>query len=95
MQIWSSRDSIFNPILRNGLSHTYQMDESTFTYICMGSGSDFYIFVSFCDEYHNYMSANRIAPDGTPRFAASRLGLFCLIMPHIKDLRLIRVNNLS
>ena len=26
--------------------------------------------------------ANRIAPDGTPHFAASHLGLFCLPMSH-------------
>ena len=38
------------------------------------------------------MSANRIAPDGTPRFAASHLGLFCLPMSHKKDARLIWVN---
>ena len=37
------------------------------------------------------MSANRIAPDGTPRFAASHLGLFCLPMSHKKDDRLIWV----
>ena len=35
--------------------------------------------------------ANGIAPDGTPRFAASHLGLFCLPMPHKKDTRLIWV----
>ena len=35
--------------------------------------------------------ANRIAPDGTPRFAASHLGLFCLPMSHQKDARLIWV----
>ena len=28
------------------------------------------------------MSANRIAPDGMPRFAASHLGLLCLPMSH-------------
>ena len=33
--------------------------------------------------------ATRIAPDGTPRFAASHLGLYCLPMPHNKDGRLI------
>ena len=38
------------------------------------------------------LSANRIAPDGTPRFAASHLGLFCLPMFHKNDARLIRVN---
>ena len=36
-----------------------------------------------------FVSANRIAPDGTPRFAASHLGLFCLPMSHKKDARLI------
>ena len=38
------------------------------------------------------MSANRIAPDGTPCFAASHLGPFCLPMSHKKDARLIWVN---
>ena len=40
--------------------------------------------------FHFYfiMSANRIAPYGTPRFAASHLGLFCLSMSHKKDTRL-------
>ena len=38
------------------------------------------------------MSANRIAPDGTPRFAASHLGLFCLPVSHKKEARLILVN---
>ena len=33
--------------------------------------------------------ANKIAPDGTPRFAASHLGLFCLPMSHKKDASLI------
>ena len=35
------------------------------------------------------MLANSIAPDGTPRFAASHLGLFCLPMSHKKDARLM------
>ena len=38
------------------------------------------------------MLANRIAPDGTPHFASSHLGLFCLPMSHKKDARLIWVN---
>ena len=29
--------------------------------------------------------ANRIAPDGTPRVAASHLMIYCLPMPHKKD----------
>ena len=40
----------------------------------------------------NFLQANRIAPDGTPRFAASHLGLLCLPMSHKKDSRLIWVN---
>ena len=35
--------------------------------------------------------ANRIAPDGTPRFAAPHLGLFCLPMSNKKDAMLIWV----
>ena len=31
------------------------------------------------------ISANRIAPDWTPHFAASHLGLFCLPMSYQKD----------
>ena len=37
------------------------------------------------------MKANRIAPDGTPHFAVSHLGLFCLPMSHKKNARLIQV----
>ena len=35
------------------------------------------------------IKANRIAPDGKPRFAASHLGPLCLSMSHKKDARLI------
>ena len=38
------------------------------------------------------MSASRIAPDGTPRFAASYLGLFCSPMSRKKYAWLIWVN---
>ena len=37
------------------------------------------------------MQANRIAPGGTPRIAASHLGLLCLPMSHKNDARLIWV----
>ena len=43
-----------NPLVTNDLSHSYYLDESTF--ILRGIGK--------------IMVANRIAPDGTPRFAA-------------------------
>ena len=42
-----------------------------------------------------FMSANRIAPDGTPRLAASHLGLFCLAISHIEVTRLIWVKYIS
>ena len=58
-----------NPIVTNGLSHPYQMDEPIF--ILRGSGSDFSFLYHFSMKI---MSANRIAPDVTPRFAI----LFCL-----------------
>ena len=38
------------------------------------------------------MQANRISPDGTMRFAASHLGLFCLHVSDKRDARLIWVN---
>ena len=37
-----------------------------------------------------FLCANRIAPDGMPRSAASHLGLCYLPMSHKKDARLIR-----
>ena len=38
------------------------------------------------------MSANEIAPDWTPPFAASHLGLLCLPMSHTKDAMLLWVD---
>ena len=55
---------LFNPLVTNGFSHAYQMDESTL--ILRGSGSDFSFLFHFSMKF---MSANRIATDGTPRFA--------------------------
>ena len=34
-----------------------------------------------------FIKANRIAPDGTPRSAASHLGLYCLPVSDLKDAR--------
>ena len=70
----------------DGLSHPYQLDESTF--IFRGIRSNFSFLFHFSMKI---MSANRIAPDGTPRFATSHLGLFCLPMSHKKDARFIWV----
>ena len=69
--------------MTNRLSHPYHLDESIFIFRGMGGGV--IILISFLDE----KKANRIAPDGTPRFAASHLGLFCLLISHKKDVRFI------
>ena len=72
-----------NPYLTNGFSHHYKSAESTF--IFRGVRSDFYFLSHFSMKF---LQANRKAPDGTPRSAASHLGLFCLHMPHTRDTRL-------
>ena len=72
-----------NPLVTNGLSHPYHLDESTFSF--SGIRSDF----SFSMKI---ISGNRKAPDGTPRFAASHLGLLCLPIYHNKDARPIWAN---
>ena len=64
--------------MTNGFSYCYHLDVSTF--ILRGFKSDFF-FISFSDEIK---IANRIAPDGTPRFAASHLGLFFFCLCPIK-----------
>ena len=40
-----------------------------------------------------FLCASRIAPDGTPRSAASHSGLFCLPMSQKRDAMLKWVNN--
>ena len=72
-----------NPYLTNGFSHHYHLDVSIF--IFRGVRSDFYFLSHFSMKF---LSANRIAPDGKPRSAASHLGLFCLPMSHKRDTRL-------
>ena len=46
------------------------------------------IFIFLSHFSMKFLGANRIAPDGTPRSAASHLGLFCLPMSHKRDARL-------
>ena len=56
----------------------------------MGASRVFILFL-----FHFSMKvkiANRIAPDGTPRIAASHLGLFFLPISYKKDAMLIWVN---
>ena len=66
-----------NPLVTNELSHSYQLDESTFIFRGIGSKFHFYFFDEICVCKQN-------SPDGTPRFAASHLGL-------VMDTRLIWV----
>ena len=73
-----------NPFLTNGFSHHYHLVEPTF--ISRVVRSDFYFLAYFSMKF---LQANRIAPDGTPRSAASHLGLYSLPMSHKKDARLI------
>ena len=72
--------------MTNGISHPYHLEESIFIFRGIRSKISFLFHFSM-----RFLSANRIAPDGTPRFTASHLGLFCLPMSHKKDTRLIWV----
>ena len=72
--------------MNNGFSHPYHLDESTF--IFRGIGSNFSFLFNFSMKIK---LPNRIALDGTPRFASSYLGLFCLPVSRKKDARLIWV----
>ena len=65
---------LFNPLVTNGVSHRYQMGESIF--IDRGTRSEFSLLFHFSMKLP---SANRIAPDGTSRSAASYLRLYCLL----------------
>ena len=76
-----------NPYVTNELSHPDHLDESTFILRGIRSNISFLFHFSM-----KFKSANRKAPDGTPRFAASHLGLFYLPMSHKKDTRLKWVN---
>ena len=74
----------FHPYLTNGFSYRYHLGESTF--IFRGVWIDFLFLSHFSMKF---LCANRIAPDGAPRSAASHLGLYCLPMSHKRDARLI------
>ena len=65
-----------NPLVTNVLSNPYYLDESTFI---LGTAGVIFQFSM------KFMSTNRKVSDGTPRFAATHLGLFCMHMSHKKD----------
>ena len=69
---------VLNPLVTNGLSHHYHLDKSIL--IFRGIGSNFSFLFHFSMKF---LQANRIAPDGTPRFAASHMGLICLPMSRL------------
>ena len=71
------RNAFINPLVTNGLSHPYHLDESIF--ILRGIRVDFSFLFHFSMKF---MEATIISPDVTPRFAASHLGLLCLPMSH-------------
>ena len=71
--------------MTNGLSNPYHLDEATLISRVIRSNFSFHFSMKL-------MKANIVAPDGTPRFAASHLGLFYLTMSNKKDARLIWVN---
>ena len=73
-----------NPYLTNGFSHYCHLGESIINFSGVWSEFDFFLFHFSL----KILQANRIAPDGTPRFAASHLGLCCLPMSHKRDARL-------
>ena len=74
--------------MTNGLSHPYHLDESCFIFRGSRGNSSF---------FDKIMLVNRIAPDGTTRFTASHLELFCLrnVMSHKNDARLYGLTKLT
>ena len=62
---------LINPNQPNGVSHHYQLDESIINF--RGIRSNFLFLFHFSMKIK---IPNRIASDGTPRLAASHLGLF-------------------
>ena len=65
--------------MTNGLSQSFTLDESIF--ILGESGEKFHFLFYFSMKIKK---ANRIAPDGTPRFAVSHLGLYSVCLWPIK-----------
>ena len=77
----------FNPLVTNGLSNPYHLDEST--------------FILGASKFFHFQFIFQVSKQNSPRWdaafcgvknAASHLGLFCLPMSHKKDARLIWVN---
>ena len=80
--------TVLNPLVTNGICHPFHLDDSTFFFRVIRSDFSFLLHFSMKN-----IKGNRIAPDGTPRFAASHLGLFCLPMSYKKNARLKYINH--
>ena len=78
---------LINPFLTNGFSHYYHLGEHTVKF--RGVRSEIKYIFHFPMKF---LLANRIAPDVTPRSAASHLGLCCLPMSHKKNARLYELS---
>ena len=74
---WKLPKTSFNPYMTNGFACHYHLGESTLIFRCIRSD-----ITKLTHFLMSFLYANRIAPDGTPRSAASHLGLFCLPMSH-------------
>ena len=75
----------FNPYLTNGFSHHYHWGLSTFVIRDIRSDSHFE-FLFHLKNKNSTQTEKKL--DGTPRSAASHLGLNCLPMSHEKDARI-------
>ena len=75
--------AVLNPNLMNGFIPRYHLGESILIFRVFRCDFKISLYISIIFLYEN-----RIAPDGTPRSAASHLGLFCLPMSHKRDARL-------
>ena len=73
----------FNPLMPNGISHRYQLEQS------ISVLRDVRWYFSFYSSFNRkkIMQANSKDPDQPPHSVAPDLGLHYLPMSHIKDAR--------
>ena len=62
----SDKNNTFNPLVTNGLSHPYHLDESIF--IFRDISSIFFIFILFFDEFH-------VSKQNSPKWDAAFCGV--------------------
>ena len=81
---WVDQVIFFKPFKPNGLSNSYQLDQSNSNSNVLGG-----IIFSSSKFQLKILSANSEDPDQTPHYALSDLDLRCLPVSHKKDARLI------